>query len=61
MKKINLKPFQEKALESLTDEFLHKWKKIEQVFDRQGHEAIRDILSNYGDWYYLYGQELERR
>ena len=27
MRQIILKPFQEKALESLTDEFLHKWKK----------------------------------
>jgi Cdc6-like AAA superfamily ATPase len=27
MRQITLKPFQEQALENLTDEFLHKWKK----------------------------------
>ena len=40
--------------------FLNKWRKLEEIFNEETTLAIRDILNNYDDWYYLFGQELER-
>lgn len=43
------------------DKFLDKWQKVENVFSVEGTLALRDLLNNYEDWYYLYGQEVEKR
>jgi hypothetical protein len=41
--------------------FLDKWQRIEDWFSAEGALALRDVLNNYDDWYYLYGQEIEKR
>jgi hypothetical protein len=41
--------------------FQNKWEKIESVFGEDAATALRDILNNYEDWHYLFGQELEKR
>lgn len=41
--------------------FLDKWQRIEDSFSAEGALALRDVLNNYDDWYYLYGQEIEKR
>ncbi len=41
--------------------FLDQWQKVESVFSSEGAWALRDVLNNYDDWFYLYGQELEKR
>ncbi len=41
--------------------FQNKWEKIESVFGEDAAAALRDILNNYEDWQYLYGQEGEKR
>ncbi len=41
--------------------FLDKWQKVENLFSAEGASALRDLLNNYDDWYYLYGQEVEKR
>lgn len=40
--------------------FLNDWEKVERAFDARTVDALLDILNNYDDWYYLYGQELEK-
>jgi hypothetical protein len=41
--------------------FQNKWEKIENVFGAAAAAALRDILNNYEDWHYLFGQDLEKR
>ena len=41
--------------------YLNKWELVENNFNSTGAAAIKDILYNYNDWYYLYGQEIEKR
>lgn len=41
--------------------FQNKWEKIESVFGEDAAMALRDILNNYEDWHYLFGQEGEKR
>ncbi len=41
--------------------FLDKWQKVERLFSMEGALALRDLLNNYEDWYYLYGQEVEKQ
>ncbi|MEK7729313.1 MAG: hypothetical protein AAB354_12945 [candidate division KSB1 bacterium] len=41
--------------------FLDQWQKVEGVFSSAGASALRDVLNNYDDWFYLYGQEVEKR
>ncbi|MDZ7301873.1 MAG: hypothetical protein ONB44_07005 [candidate division KSB1 bacterium] len=41
--------------------FQDKWEKIRTIFGDEAAAAIRDILNNYEDWYYLFGQESEKR
>ncbi len=41
--------------------FQNKWEKIESVFGEDTAAALRDILNNYEDWHYLFGQEGEKR
>lgn len=40
--------------------FTDKWQKVENVFAPEAANALLDILANYDDWYYLYGQEIEK-
>jgi hypothetical protein len=40
--------------------FQNKWEKIESVFGEDAATALRDILNNYEDWHYLFGQEEKR-
>lgn len=40
--------------------FSDKWEKVENTFTPATTAALRDLLNNYEDWYYLYGQELEQ-
>ncbi|MGH7596519.1 MAG: hypothetical protein ACREOI_09205 [bacterium] len=39
--------------------FQNKWEKIESIFGEGAATALRDILNNYEDWHYLFGQEQE--
>lgn len=41
--------------------FLDQWQRVEGVFSSEGAWALRDVLNNYDDWFYLYGQELEKK
>lgn len=41
--------------------FLDQWQNIEGLFGDEGASALRDVLNNYDDWFYLYGQELEKK
>jgi hypothetical protein len=42
--------------------FQNKWEKIASVFGEDAATALRDdILNNYEDWYFLFGQEGEQR
>jgi hypothetical protein len=41
--------------------FLDQWQKVESAFSSEGAWALRDVLNNYEDWFYLYGQEVEKR
>lgn len=41
--------------------FQNKWEKIESVFGEDAATALRDILNNYEDWHYLFGQDGEKR
>ncbi len=41
--------------------FEDQWQKVEGVFSSEGALALRDVLNNFDDWFYLYGQELEKR
>lgn len=40
--------------------FTDKWQKVEDIFPEEAANALEDILVNYEDWYYLYGQEIEK-
>jgi len=40
--------------------FTDRWRKVENNFPAEAATAWRDILANYDDWYYLYGQEVEK-
>jgi hypothetical protein len=40
--------------------FQNKWEKIESVFGEDAAMALQDILNNYEDWHYLFGQEGKR-
>lgn len=40
--------------------FQNKWEKIESILGEDAATALRDILNNYEDWYFLFGQEGER-
>lgn len=40
--------------------YTDKWQKVEAIFDDEAAVALEDILANYDDWYYLYGQEIEK-
>lgn len=40
--------------------FTDKWQKVESAFAPEAATALQDILANYDDWYYLYGQEVEK-
>lgn len=40
--------------------FTDKWQKVETIFTPEAADALQDILANYDDWYYLYGQEIEK-
>lgn len=42
------------------DKFVNEWENVERAFDARTVAALQDILNNYDDWYYLYGQELEK-
>ncbi|MCG3118807.1 MAG: hypothetical protein ALAOOOJD_01082 [bacterium] len=41
--------------------FQEQWQKVEAVFEENAATALRDILSNYDDWYFLFGEALEKR
>jgi hypothetical protein len=41
--------------------FSDKWENVEKTFSPATTNALRDLLNNYEDWYYLYGQELEKQ
>lgn len=41
--------------------FLDQWQRVESVYSSEGAWALRDVLNNYEDWFYLYGQELEKK
>ena len=41
--------------------FSDKWEKVEKTFSPAAASALRDLLDNYEDWYYLYGQEVEKQ
>ncbi len=41
--------------------FQNKWEKIESILGENAATALRDILNNYEDWYFLFGQEGEKR
>lgn len=40
--------------------YTDKWQKVQNLFAPEAADALRDVLANYDDWYYLYGQELEK-
>ncbi len=40
--------------------FTDKWQKVKDIFPEDAAHALEDILANYEDWYYLYGQEIEK-
>jgi hypothetical protein len=41
--------------------FQEKWQPAETLFGESAATALRDILSNYDDWYFLFGEALEKR
>ncbi len=41
--------------------FSDRWERVEKTFSPAVVAALRDLLNNYEDWYYLYGQELEKQ
>lgn len=41
--------------------FQDQWQKVETIFGEDTATALRDILSNYDDWYFLFGEVLEKR
>jgi len=41
--------------------FQERWQEVVKVFGDEAATALRDILTNYDDWYFLYGEALEKR
>jgi len=41
--------------------FQDQWQQIETVFGEEAATALRDILNNYDDWHFLFGEALEKR
>jgi hypothetical protein len=41
--------------------FQERWQQVVQVFGEDAATALRDILANYDDWYFLFGEALEKR
>lgn len=41
--------------------FQDQWQKVETLFGEDTATALRDILSNYDDWDFLFGEALEKR
>jgi len=41
--------------------FQDQWKKVEANFGADAAVAIRDILNNYDDWFFLFGEPLEKQ
>jgi len=41
--------------------FQDKWQQVETLFGNEAAAALRDILNNYDDWYFLFGEALEKR
>jgi hypothetical protein len=37
--------------------FEDRWQQAMTAFDEEDAAAFRDILNNYDDWHYLFGQE----
>jgi hypothetical protein len=41
--------------------FDDKWQQVETAFGADAATALRDILNNYDDWYFLFGEPLEKK
>jgi len=41
--------------------FQERWEEVMRVFGDDAAAALRDILANYDDWYFLFGEALEKR
>jgi len=41
--------------------FQERWQEVVKVFGEDAAVALRDILANYDDWYFLFGETLEKR
>jgi hypothetical protein len=41
--------------------FQDEWQQIETLFGADAAAALRDILTNYDDWLFLFGEALEKR
>jgi hypothetical protein len=41
--------------------FQDKWEQVEKAFGADAAAALRDILNNYEDWLFLFGEAVERR
>jgi len=41
--------------------FQERWEEVARAFGEEAATALRDILTNYDDWYFLFGEALEKR
>lgn len=41
--------------------FQERWEEVMRVFGEDAATALHDILTNYDDWYFLFGEALEKR
>ncbi|GEM_PF-3545075 len=41
--------------------FQERWEEVTKAFGEEAATALRDILTNYDDWYFLFGEALEKR
>jgi len=41
--------------------FQERWQEVVKVFGEDAATALSDILTNYDDWYFLFGEPLEKR
>jgi hypothetical protein len=41
--------------------FQDKWAQVVTVFGKDAATALQDILNNYDDWYFLFGEAVEKR
>jgi hypothetical protein len=41
--------------------FQERWEEVAKAFGEEAATALRDILTNYDDWYFLFGEALEKR